>query len=113
MPTSGPRSCSKSKTATSETVCHARERIWDETDKSTGCSFRRLISGTHADSIFFDNDRTLFSTFKYVGSDFEADMALMKANPKVREWWAMTDGMQVRFTLLISCFDVLISRYWS
>lgn len=47
------------------------------------------------DSIFFDNDRTLFATFKYVGTDFDADMEKMRANPKVREWWAMTDGMQV------------------
>lgn len=37
---------------------------------------------------------TLFATMKYVGSDFEGDMEKMKANPKVREWWAMTDGMQ-------------------
>jgi L-rhamnose mutarotase len=48
-----------------------------------------------ADSIFFDNDRTLFATMKYVGTDFEGDMERMRANPKVREWWAMTDGMQV------------------
>ncbi|KKK12692.1 nitrate transporter CrnA [Aspergillus ochraceoroseus] len=46
------------------------------------------------DSIFFDNERTLFATFKYVGDDYEADMLKMRANPKVREWWAMTDGMQ-------------------
>jgi hypothetical protein len=32
---------------------------------------------------------------KYVGTDFEGDMEKMRANPKVREWWAMTDGMQV------------------
>jgi len=32
---------------------------------------------------------------KYVGTDFEGDMERMRANPKVREWWAMTDGMQV------------------
>jgi hypothetical protein len=50
-----------------------------------------------ADSIFFDNDRTLFATMKYVGTDFEGDMQRMRANPKVREWWAMTDGMQVSF----------------
>ena len=24
-------------------------------------------------------------------------MKRMSENPKVREWWAMTDGMQVRF----------------
>ncbi|KAL2813708.1 hypothetical protein BJX63DRAFT_212906 [Aspergillus granulosus] len=46
------------------------------------------------DSIFYDNDRTLFATFKYVGDDYEGDMEKMRANPKVREWWAMTDGMQ-------------------
>ncbi|KAJ6120701.1 hypothetical protein N7523_004981 [Penicillium sp. IBT 18751x] len=45
-------------------------------------------------SIFFDNDRTLFATMKYIGTDFEGDMERMRANPKVREWWAMTDGMQ-------------------
>ena len=31
---------------------------------------------------------------KYVGSDFEGDMARMAANPKVREWWKMTDSYQ-------------------
>lgn len=54
----------------------------------------------YPDSIFFDNDRTLFATFKYVGTDFEGDMEAMRANPKVREWWAMTDGMQVSSTIL-------------
>ena len=49
-----------------------------------------------ADSIFFDNDRTIFATFKWVGSNWEGDMKKMSENPKVREWWAMTDGMQVR-----------------
>jgi L-rhamnose mutarotase len=49
----------------------------------------------YIDSIFFDNERTLVATFKYVGDDYEADMEKMRANPKVREWWAMTDGMQV------------------
>ncbi|OAL43505.1 L-rhamnose 1-epimeras-like protein [Pyrenochaeta sp. DS3sAY3a] len=36
----------------------------------------------------------LFASFKYVGSAFDADMARMAANPKVQEWWRMTDGMQ-------------------
>lgn len=57
--------------------------------------FGRLTWGISLDSIFFDNERTLFATFKYVGTDFEGDMERMRANPKVREWWAMTDGMQV------------------
>jgi L-rhamnose mutarotase len=48
-----------------------------------------------ADSIYFDNDRTLFATFKYIGTDIEADMKNMASLPKMREWWAMTDEMQV------------------
>lgn len=54
-----------------------------------------------ADTIFFDNDRTIFATSKYVGHDWDADMRRMSENPKVREWWALTDGMQV-FPLLLS-----------
>jgi L-rhamnose mutarotase len=37
---------------------------------------------------------TLFATFKYVGNDWDADMARMAANPKMQEWWSMTDKMQ-------------------
>jgi L-rhamnose mutarotase len=53
------------------------------------------------DSIFFDNNRTLFATFEYVGNNFEVDMELMKANPKVQEWWKITDAMQVRRRLVV------------
>lgn len=46
-------------------------------------------------SIFLDEESmVLFASFKYTGSDFEADMEKMKANPEVRRWWEMTDGMQ-------------------
>ncbi|KAI5848598.1 hypothetical protein DFP73DRAFT_541722 [Morchella snyderi] len=46
-------------------------------------------------SIFFDDKTyTLFATFKYVGTDYEADMKKMAANEKVREWWDVTDQMQ-------------------
>ncbi|KAI7159988.1 Dak kinase [Hortaea werneckii] len=46
-------------------------------------------------SIWFDDrSSTLFATMKWVGNDFDADMAKMAANPKVQEWWAMTDSMQ-------------------
>ncbi|KAF2145793.1 uncharacterized protein K452DRAFT_221121 [Aplosporella prunicola CBS 121167] len=37
---------------------------------------------------------TLFATFKYVGTDWDADMACMGANERVRAWWALTDRMQ-------------------
>ena len=46
-------------------------------------------------SIFLDEQSmTLFATMKYYGSDFDADMEKMKANPEVRRWWEMTDNMQ-------------------
>ncbi|KAL4934597.1 L-rhamnose mutarotase [Aspergillus undulatus] len=66
--------------------CHAN--VWPEVlQQIKECNIRDY-------SIFYDNDRTLFATMKYVGDDYECDMAKMAANPKVREWWAMTDGMQ-------------------
>ena len=49
-----------------------------------------------ADSIFLTMQPrpTLFASFKYVGDAFDADMKRMAENPKVQEWWRMTDGMQ-------------------
>lgn len=48
------------------------------------------------DSIFLSLSPrpTLFASFKYTGDAFDADMARMASNPKVQEWWRMTDGMQ-------------------
>ncbi|KAI1823731.1 DUF718-domain-containing protein [Xylaria intraflava] len=46
-------------------------------------------------SIFHDpGTGLLFASFKYVGYDYAGDMERMRENPKVREWWAMTDGFQ-------------------
>jgi L-rhamnose mutarotase len=38
----------------------------------------------------------LFGTFEYHGTDFEADMARMAADPVTQEWWALTDPCQER-----------------
>ncbi len=47
------------------------------------------------DSIFHDPESgMLFASFKYVGYDWEGDMEKMRENPRVREWWRMTDGFQ-------------------
>jgi len=32
----------------------------------------------------------LFAYFEYIGDDFEADMALMEADPITQEWWTHT-----------------------
>jgi L-rhamnose mutarotase len=44
-------------------------------------------------SIFREGDQ-LFAYFEYVGTDFEADMSAMAADPVVQEWWKLTDAMQ-------------------
>ena len=36
----------------------------------------------------------LFAYFEYVGSDYEADMQKIAADPKTQEWWTHTDPMQ-------------------
>ncbi|KAK3365069.1 hypothetical protein B0T24DRAFT_537372 [Lasiosphaeria ovina] len=46
-------------------------------------------------SIFHDpGTGILFASFRYLGFDYEADMAKMRANPMVREWWKVTDSLQ-------------------
>jgi L-rhamnose mutarotase len=44
-------------------------------------------------SIFL-RDGMLFAYFEYIGEDFEADLAAMAADPRTREWWALTDPCQ-------------------
>ncbi len=39
-------------------------------------------------------DGLLFAYFEYMGTDFEADMKLMAADPKTQEWWTLTDPCQ-------------------
>jgi len=39
-------------------------------------------------------DGLLFSYFEYHGSDFNADMAKMAADPETQEWWALMKPMQ-------------------
>ncbi|MCB1126721.1 MAG: L-rhamnose mutarotase [Verrucomicrobiae bacterium] len=36
-----------------------------------------------------DGRHYLFSYFEYVGSDFDADMARMAADPVTQDWWAV------------------------
>jgi L-rhamnose mutarotase len=44
-------------------------------------------------SIFRYGD-LLFAYFEYIGSDFDADMAKMAAEPKTQEWWSVCMPMQ-------------------
>lgn len=49
-------------------------------------------------SIFHDpGTNILFASFKYVGYNWAGDMERMRENPKVQEWWNMTDSYQESF----------------
>lgn len=45
-------------------------------------------------SIFIHGD-LLVAYFEYSGTDYEADMALIAADPTTQQWWALTDPCQV------------------
>jgi len=42
----------------------------------------------------YHKDGYLFSYFEYWGSDYQADMDKMAADPKTQEWWAIMKPMQ-------------------
>ncbi|KAF7856341.1 hypothetical protein EAF04_009869 [Stromatinia cepivora] len=67
--------------------CHAR--VWPEVLKQIKeCCIEDY-------SIFHDPESNiLFASFKYVGYNYVGDMEKMRENPKVREWWEMTDSFQ-------------------
>ena len=44
-------------------------------------------------SIYY-RDNTLFSYFEYTGTDFDADMAKMAADPVTQQWWKHTNPCQ-------------------
>ena len=42
-------------------------------------------------------ENLLFAYWEYHGTDFAADLAKMARVPRMRDWWAITDPMQVPF----------------
>jgi L-rhamnose mutarotase len=64
--------------------------VWPEVLSLIGrCNIRNY-------SIYLkEPENILFAYFEYHGSDWAADMAKMAADPKTREWWTITDPMQV------------------
>ena len=39
-------------------------------------------------------ENLMFAYFEYHGTDYEADMAAMAADPRTQEWWALCTPMQ-------------------
>jgi|SRR5579883_3001426 L-rhamnose mutarotase len=58
-----------------------------------------VLATIHACNIrnytIFRQGTLLFAYFEYIGSDFEADMSRMAADPRTREWWTHTEPLQV------------------
>lgn len=42
-------------------------------------------------------ENLLFAYWEYHGSDFAADLARMALVPRMRDWWVITDPMQMPF----------------
>lgn len=62
-------------------------QVWPEVlETITACNIRNYT--------IFLHDGVLFSYFEYVGSDYQADMARMAADPATQEWWKLTDPCQ-------------------
>ena len=57
-------------------------------------------------SIFLRNG-VLFAYFEYHGTNFDADMRNMAADPETQRWWAIMDPMQQRMA------DALPGEKWS
>lgn len=63
------------------------QAVWPEIlAKITECNIRNYS--------IYHKDGYLFSYFEYIGSDYEADMAKMAADPKTQEWWALMKPLQ-------------------
>jgi L-rhamnose mutarotase len=56
-----------------------------------------LISACHITNytIFLrEPENLLFAYWEYTGTDFPADMARMRADARMQDWWRITDPMQ-------------------
>jgi L-rhamnose mutarotase len=68
--------------------CEYHAKVWPEVlDTIRQCNIRNY-------SIFL-RDGKLFAYFEYHGSDYEADMKKMAADPATQRWWSIMDPMQV------------------
>lgn len=62
--------------------------VWPEVEE-------RLRLSNVTNYTIFIRDELLIGYFEYVGHDFEADSALVAADPVTQKWWQLTDPCQV------------------
>jgi len=62
-------------------------KVWPQVLKTIyDCNIRNYT--------IFHKDNLLFAYFEYIGTDFDADMAKMAADPVTQDWWAVMKPMQ-------------------
>jgi L-rhamnose mutarotase len=62
-------------------------QVWpDVLEMITKCNIRNYS--------IFHHDGLLFAYFEYTGEDFDADMAIMAADPVTQKWWEIMEPMQ-------------------
>jgi L-rhamnose mutarotase len=54
----------------------------------------RITKSGIANYSIYHREGWLFSYFEYLGSDFDADMRLVAADPETQRWWAVMMPMQ-------------------
>ena len=69
-----------------------------EYDRLHANTWPEVLATIHAANIrnysIFRYGTQLFAYFEYIGADYAADMAMIAADPKTREWWTYTDPLQ-------------------
>lgn len=75
-------------------------RVWPEVLEQIARSNIRNYS-------IYLRDGILFAYFEYVGSDFDADMRAMAADPVTQRWWALMEPMQEKWPTATS------TEWWS
>ena len=62
-------------------------KAWPEIlAKITECNIRNYS--------IYHKDGLLFAYYEYVGTDYDADMAKMAADPRTQDWWAIMKPLQ-------------------
>ena len=79
-------------------VIRLRPEKYEDYKKLHAAAWPGVLAKIHECGIrnytIYHKDGFLFSHYEYVGEDYAADMAKMKADPVSQEWWKLTDPCQ-------------------
>jgi len=79
-------------------VIRVRPEKLDEYKRLHAAAWPEVLEMIHKANIrnfsIFHRDGLLLSYYEYVGDDYEADMAMIAADPRTQEWWRHTDPCQ-------------------